>query len=257
MRQLLMLGFYCEVYRREPLCRVYVNDVLVDEFDIPHTPRKDLWTVDMRLDPTFWSREQFELQSNTPFLKYLELDDGSGQSLDLRVEIKNSDNNHANGFMTKHTRVMLWQCWLAPVKVWQEFDQIYDRWKFCRHNWPKFFGYKTCIDYYLGQRNIVFDNLMIYSEMHFPNITQQLQSEEQLKSHCSNYQHQPQICQERPNLHWTGTWGHYHLTLAKKLGFWRPITDRRRGWWKLNRIPNVKDLYNKYKQYEDTRSTDQ
>jgi hypothetical protein len=54
MRQLLMLGFYCEVYKREPLCRVYVNDVLLDEFNIPHTPQKEIeWNSDIILDPKF------------------------------------------------------------------------------------------------------------------------------------------------------------------------------------------------------------
>ena len=57
MRQLLMLGFYCEVYKKEPLCRVYVNDVLLDEFNIPHTPRKKIeWNSDIILDPKFFNR---------------------------------------------------------------------------------------------------------------------------------------------------------------------------------------------------------
>jgi hypothetical protein len=231
--------------------------VLVDEFNIPHTIYKDELTLNLRLDPKFYSKEQYQLQENPPFIRFLELDDGGGHSLDLRVEIQNNDNNYANGFMTQHTRVMLCQCWLASCKVWAEFDQIYDRWKFSRHNWQKCFGYKTCIDYYLGRWNLALDNLAIHADMHFPNITQQLQSEEQLKSRCSNHQDLPRTWQESPNQYWTGTSGYFHLNLVKKLGFWRHITDRRRGWWKLNKIPNVKDLYNKDKQYENTRSIDQ
>jgi hypothetical protein len=253
-----MLGFNGEVYRREPLCRVYVNEMLVDEFNIPHTPRKDIeFEGNTILDPTVWSQEQYQLQANPPFLKYLELDDGGGHSLDLRVEIQNNDNNYANGFMTKHTLVRLSQCWVTPVKVWEEYEQIYDRWKFSRHNWQKCFGYKTCIGYYLGRRNFALENLAIHADMHFPNITQQLQSEEQLKSHYSNYQHQPQIWQEFPSQYWTGTSGYFHLILTKKLGFWRHSTDRRRGYWKLSLINNVKDLHDKYKSYEDTGNINQ
>jgi hypothetical protein len=233
-----------------------VNDVLVDEFDIPHTPRKDSLPPEMQLDPAI-AKKKNKVILNTLFLKCLEFDDADQRSVDLRVEIENNDNNYANGFMTQHTRVMLNQCWLAPVKVWKQFDQIWYRWKFSRHNWQKCFGYKTCIGYYLGRRNVALDNLAIHADMHFPNITQQLQSEEQLKSHYSNYQHQPQIWQEFPNQYWTGTSGYFHLILTKKLGFWRHSTDRRRGWWKLSMIPNVKDLYDKYRSNEDKRNTDQ
>jgi hypothetical protein len=256
MRQLLMLGFYCEVYRREPLCRIYVNDVLVDEFDIPHSPFKDSSTPDMKLDPTHWTKEQLLLQFNPPFLKFLELDDAGKRSLDLRVEIQNNDNNYANGFMTQYSRVMLCQCWLAPVKVWEEFDQIADRWKFSKRNWQKYFGYKKIINYYLGLRNNVVDSLAIYANLYFPDIVRTPRSTEQQKSYFSNYQNLPRIMQDEPARHWIGSSGYFHLTLVKKLGFWRHSTDRRRGWWKIAPLKNVKDLYDKYKQYEDTRSTD-
>ena len=247
MRQLLMLGFYCEVYRREPLCRVYVNDVLADEFNIPHTPKIDAWTPDMKLDPAFWSPEQYQLQSDPPFFKLLELDDAGEKFIDIRVEIQNSDNNYANGFMTRYSRVMFRQCWLAPVKIWERFDQILDRWKYSLKNWHKW--QNNPAHYFAGLRNRVFDNLALHSDMNFPGITQQTESKEQ--------QDLPQYYKECPNEHWTGTSGHFHLTLAKKLGFWRHSTDRRRGWWKLSLIKNVKDIYDKYIQYEDPRNTNQ
>ena len=252
MRQLLMLGFYCEVYRREPLCRVYVNDVLIDEFNIPHTPiKKDLLPPNVRLDPAFWAQEQYQLQSDPPFLKFIEFDDADQRSIDFRVEIKNDDNNYTNGFMTRHTRIMLCQCWLAPVKVWEQFEQIRNRWRFSRPTWQKYFGYKKFIDYYLGYRNVVLDNLAAYAYMHFPNITQRARSKEQLKIFFNNYQDLPPWWQESPKKHWVGSSGYFHLTLAKKLGFWRHSKDQRRGWWGLSWINNMKDLYDKYKQYEN------
>jgi hypothetical protein len=229
--------------------------MLVDEFNIPHTPKINLWSNEMTLDPMYWCKDQGYLESNIPFLKILELDDTGERSMDLRVEIHNDDNNYANGFMTQSTLVLLCQCWLAPVKVWEQFDQIWDRWKYSRHNWNKYYNHTRSVTYYYpGWRNHIFDNLAIYADMHFPNITQQLQSEEQLKSHCSNHQDLPQIWQEFPNLHWTGASGYFHLSLAKKLGFWRHSTDRRRGYWKLSLIKNVKDLYDKYRNDEDKRS---
>jgi hypothetical protein len=71
MRQLLMLGFYCEVYRREPLCRVYVNNVCVDEFNIPHTPNNNSWNLDKQLDPAVWNlEEQFNYNQTHRLLNF-------------------------------------------------------------------------------------------------------------------------------------------------------------------------------------------
>ena len=257
MRQLLVLGFYCEVYRREPLCRIYVNDILLDEFDIPHTPIINTWGSEVHLDPAYWSRDQIELKSNPLFFKFLELDDAGENSMDIRVEIQNNDNNYANGFMTRYSRVKFRQCWLAPVKMWEEFDQIQDRWKFDRKKRQNKINY--IVQYYPGRRNYVFDNFMIYADMHFPDIKQQPLSDQCKKGVIYNGHFHPQLWKEYPDEHWVGSSGHYRLTLVKKLGFWRHSTDRRRGWWKLAKISvnNVKDLYDKYKQYEDTRSIDQ
>jgi hypothetical protein len=253
-----MLGFYCEVYKKEPLCRVYVNDVLVDEFNIPHTPRKKIeWNSDIILDPKFFNRTFFRAQSNPLFLKYIELDNAGADALDIRLEIQNNDNNYANGFMSQHTRIQLSYFYIIPVKVLDNIDCIWDRWKFSSHNRHKYYGHKKSIAYFFsGWRNYVFDNFANHMNLHFPDITQHPQSEEQLKSRCSNYQDLPTQWQDHPGAHWIGSSGYCHLTLAKKLGFWRLSTDRRRGWWRISRIESVKYLYDKYLQYENTRSTD-
>ena len=259
MRQLLILGYYCKVYRREPLCRVYIDDVLVDEFNIPHThhANQELVPICWSLDPTYWSQDEFDVKSNTLFLKFIELSNTDGKFLDLKIEIQNNDNNYANGFMTKNTCIMLRQCWLAPIKVWEEFDQIRDRWKFSRHNWNRYFkGTRSIAHYYTGTRNIALYNLARYADRNFADINQQLQSIGQKKLPYSNhqvYQHN----RFNPSDHWQGSSGYFHLTLAKKLGFWRPSMYRRRGWWKFSAISDVKGLYDKYKNYEDKRSTDQ
>jgi hypothetical protein len=245
-----MLGFLCEVYKREPLCRVYVNDVLVDEFNIPHTPRKDCEFI--RLDPKFLTPDFVRLQSNPPFLKYIEFDNAGADALDIRVEIQNNDNNYANGFMTNHTRVMLSQCFLISAKVLDSIDQIRDRWKFRRKNWHKCYGHKKSVaQFYSGQRTSIFDNFASHMNLHFPDITQHPQSEEQLKSQVSNYQDLPTQWQDNPAEHWIGSSGYCHVTLKKKLGFWRPSTDRRRGCWKMGEIDAVKYIYDKYLQYEN------
>ena len=34
MKYLLVVGFHCDVYRREPRARLFFNDKLIDEFNI-------------------------------------------------------------------------------------------------------------------------------------------------------------------------------------------------------------------------------
>lgn len=252
MRQLLILGFYCGVYQREPLCRVYVNDVLVDEFNIPHTPRKEVEFIP--LDPKFFNIHFNRLQSNPPFLKYIELDNGETDALDIRVEIQNNNNNYANGFMTNHTRVMLSQCFLLSKNTLERLDSMQNDFKFSRKNQHKYYKKKNIVDYYAlpnSNRTRIFDNFANSMNLHFPDITQHPQSEEQLKSHCSNHQYLPVLWQDSPANHWIGSSGYYHVTLKKKLGFWRLSTDRRWGRWGLGNDDAVKYLYDKYLRYEN------
>ena len=91
MRQLLILGFYCGVYKKEPLCRVYVNDVLLDEFDIPQSDKVAVETDPM--DPLKSHKQLQNFTTNPPFLKYIEFDDAGADSLDVVIKIHNDDNN--------------------------------------------------------------------------------------------------------------------------------------------------------------------
>ena len=256
MRQLLVLGFYCEVFKREPICRVYANGVLIDEFNIAHTPRTDALELDagLTLDKTFWSKEEFLFKSNTPFLKLIEFDDVDSKFLDLRVEIQNDDNNYSNGFMNKYTSIMLCQCWLASVKIWDEFEQIQNRWRFSLPNRHRCVGRSISVaQYYSGSRNHVLDNFAQYADLNFPDITQQSLTNERL----FNHKHMPRMWKEHPDQYWIGSTGYYYLPLKKKLGFWKHRDDRRRGWCKWSLVRNLQNLYHKYRSNEDTRSTDQ
>ena len=140
MRQLLMLGFYCEVYRREPLCRVYVNDVLVDEFNIPHQCAQAQLKMDplYQLLPTRDNKALQHLKTNQPFLQYIEFEDAGGDALDVVLRIHNDDNNYANGFMSKYTDIVLSQVYLTSKKVLENIDSIVNDYKFNRKNWRKY-----------------------------------------------------------------------------------------------------------------------
>ena len=236
MRQLLMLGFYCEVYRREPLCRIYINDVLVDEFNIPQSDRADIET-DV-LDPLN-SRKRLENErTNPPFLKYIEFDDAGADSLDVVLRIQNDDNNYANGFMSKYTHITLSHLFLVSKKILENTDNLRNNFKFSQKNWEKY----NCniVDYWAySNRNRMFGNLVIGSniKLNFPNILTKFN-----RYSIGRYK--------------IGSSGHFRLTLKKKLGFWRHSEKISMGYWLLGSIDTVTNFYDKYKQYEDKRSND-
>ena len=244
MRQLLMLGFYCEVYRREPLCRVYVNDVLADEFNIPHSEEVAVEMNSFRgwnpLNPTYLDpllpRKRLEnFITNPSFLKYIEFDDAGADSLDVVLRIQNDDNNYANGFMSRYTHITLSHLFLNSRKVLENINNIKNNFKFSRKNWEK--CKRNIVDWYTyNNRNQIFENLIHNTTPNFPG------------------------CNIIPNEHLgtykIGSSGHYHLTLKKKLGLWNTGKRNSKGIWRLGYIDHVKYLYDKYKQYEDKRSND-
>ena len=257
MRQLLMLGFYCEVYRREPRCRVFVNNVLLDEFNITHAPSKQ-GSVDSstRLSPQYFSQEYIRLKLDTPFLKYIEFDDQGAKEADIRIEIQNDDNNYANGFMNKSTCVMMLYTFLLSEKLLNNLDDLKNNWKFSFKNHR--IQSKRDIDiYYSNRKNQIFENFVVEMVLKFPGIDQEQISVEEVKKHHDNWRDLPPMWRNYTGEHLIGSTGYFHLKLKKKLGFWRHVADRRKGRWKIGQIVLlVEELYNKYKHYEDPRSTD-
>ena len=229
MRQLLILGFYCGVYKEEPLCRVYVNDVLVDEFDIPQSDK-----VAIEIDPMDPLKSHKQLQNfttNPPFLKYIEFDDAGADSLDVVLRIQNDDNNHANGFMSKHTHVTLSHVFLASKKALENVDNIQNNFKFSRQNWKKY--NRDIVDFYAFSRTQIFNNFVGDTEANFPGI------------HPGDNMSAYKIV----------TSGYYNLTVKKKLGFWRDSKTSSKGYWRLGHDEEVKYFYDKYKQHEDQRNS--
>jgi len=114
MRYLLVVGFACEVYRKEPRARIYINNQLIDEFNIKH--HTDTYTDKIKefdkknhpLQPYHWdlgNKIDFE---NYPPLQFYEIDiDKNQQHLDISIHIKNGDSNYNNGFISKRTILQL------------------------------------------------------------------------------------------------------------------------------------------------------
>lgn len=133
MRYLLVIGFACDIYRREPLARIFVGDKLIDEFNIPH--HKDTFDIAMK---NFWQNNHI-LQpilneyvtnleiKNFPPLRFYEVDiERIPDKLELRIDINNSDSNHSNGFITRSTLLKLKVFYFFPInqKLWSRLDKI-------------------------------------------------------------------------------------------------------------------------------------
>lgn len=246
MKQILALGFYSNVYRKEPLCRIYKNEQFLDEFTIPHTPTgKNLGNNDTSLDPNYINAQHTEYQNNSCYWKIIEFDDRGQDFLEFKIELKLDDNNYSNGFMTKCSLAMFSQCYLASENVCKKIDRLEKKWKFTRSylikNHDPVDTLKKLSD---PMRNLVFQNLALHSVISFPGI-EQLDISEKMMHRCTRGK-LPKMYRDYPPTHWIGSSGYFHLTLKKKFGFWRCATDGRFGRWKLGHSYIVKDLYDKY-----------
>jgi hypothetical protein len=114
MRYLLVVGFACEVYRKEPRARIYINNQLIDEFNIKHhtdthTDKiKEFNKKNHPLQPYDWNlRHKIDFE-NYPPMQFYEVDiDKNQQHLNISIHIKNSDSNYNNGFISHSTILQL------------------------------------------------------------------------------------------------------------------------------------------------------
>ena len=122
MKYLLVVGFACDIYRQEPRARIFVGDKLIDEFYIPH--HKDIlpnvikeFQQNKHILQPFSRIEEFNIQiNNFPPLRFYEVEiDTTLNQAELRIEIKNSDSNYTNGFITNSTLIKLQLCYFFPL----------------------------------------------------------------------------------------------------------------------------------------------
>ena len=132
MKYLLVVGFACDVYRRQPRARIFVRDKLIDEFYI--LPHKDTLTPAMEnlknlniLQP-FSRIEENNIQINSfPPLRFYEIEiDTTLDKTELCIEIENSDSNNTNGFITNSTLIKIQVCYFFPLhqKLLSRFQEI-------------------------------------------------------------------------------------------------------------------------------------
>lgn len=118
MRYLLVVGFACDVYRREPRARIFVGDKLLDEFNILHDSSEktdsafNFPLLDPHLRIKFFERQI----RNFPSLRFYEVEiDKNMDEVILRINIENNDNNYTNGFISKSTLIKLQVCMFFPI----------------------------------------------------------------------------------------------------------------------------------------------
>lgn len=122
MRYLLVIGFACDVYRREPQARLYLDDQLIDDFNISQNldyvcvALHNCKTKLHRLQPFSHSTHDNLLIQNFPALRFYEVEiDKKIERLSIRIDINNSDSNYTNGFMTKTTLIRFKYCHFFPL----------------------------------------------------------------------------------------------------------------------------------------------
>jgi hypothetical protein len=131
MRYLLVVGFFCDIYRREPRARLFFNDQLIDEFNIKNqTEIKNLkqpWReIKHPLEPISIKDCREHYIKSLPILRFYELDvDKQLKQTSVRVDILNDDSNFTNGFISKSTLLKFSFLSLFPVdkKIYKWFNE--------------------------------------------------------------------------------------------------------------------------------------
>lgn len=120
MKYLLVVGFACKVYKKEPRARIFIGGKLIDEFYISHSKRglatRNFWQNLHMLQP-YPNIELLNMQTNSfPPLRFYEIDiDQSKDQLKLHIDIDNDDSNYTNSFITESTLLQLQIFYFFPL----------------------------------------------------------------------------------------------------------------------------------------------
>jgi hypothetical protein len=289
MKQVIFLGFYCQIYKKAPTARIYVGDVMIDEIEIPEYYTEEyvrdkklsflssenvdntflvtqLHIGPTELDPSlfekkhildnfWWDKKgmskisftevckEFDPEFNTlsnikhPKILVYVIDDEVLKTAQykLRIEIKNSDSDYTNGFMSKSTLVYLSHFYMIPYTLFKDpinyaenFLQIFSR-RSRSYNLQKILSYyrkKIGWPLNLNQHFMLVDNTGKQRKKLDPVF---------------------------------GGDAVLHITMEKKHGIYWAKSITPKGFFYLNRF-FVKDfivpLNNKYKQNENQGNTD-
>lgn len=98
MKWSLIYEFDVEIYRRAPTVRIYLQDILINEF-----------TLDRKKTEVIEFEYSAQSQNN------------------LVIEFHNNDNNYSNGFMTKYTAIIPIYFYIVPYAFAEHYKNIFTR----------------------------------------------------------------------------------------------------------------------------------
>ena len=132
MKYLLVLGFSCKVYKKEPRIRLFFNEQLIDEFNISNYPKsinfirnvEKILNLKHPLEPYAEKTIIKYIKDFMPPLRFYNLNiEDQLQRSHIRIDVDNNDNNYNNGFMTKSTLLQFKILSLLPAdrKIYEWF----------------------------------------------------------------------------------------------------------------------------------------
>jgi hypothetical protein len=230
MNQVIFLSFNCFTFKKSPKAQLLINDVFIDEFEIPEFISND-FLENIRDNEDYKSyiqrSEKQVIKGKSPMIKLWEIDNSAfDRNNQNKIEIKifNDDNNYTNGLMTLSTLIELKDFYILPKKLLS--TNILDRYRFKQKN---FKAIDKIADYY-KQRTVFFENLNEYT-------------------HFTRDWDKKTVLAEKYIVGGSGTFR--CLTYAKH-GFQK--SDTKPGYWRI-RNENMKYIINKYsKAYENQRN---
>jgi hypothetical protein len=238
MRYLLVVGFFCRVYRQEPRARLFLNDQLIDEFNIQHhTENNDLERLlqenKHQLDPSHNKRTPEYYRKLLPCLRFYQIDvDDQLKQSQIVIDIDNNDCDYTNGFMRRSTLLQLRILSLLPEdkKIYSWFLQrMRDRRNTDRYPWYRREGINRLFS--------------------LDNVTW-------IGNNGQNFHNKPKI-HAMKNFNIGGN-GRLHCEIIKKYGIWSTkFQDHHmRSYTHFVDNPTLDAIYNKYEQHENQRNTD-
>jgi hypothetical protein len=172
MSEILFLGFACTIFKKSPLCRIYIDDTLVDEFDIPHTCDKKNLQQMSTLHDNIWGDlipENIYFNQILPHIhiKAINFNTNNKKNIKLKIHSYVHDNNYTNGFISKTTLCSFKFCYIIDkkhIKNFQNLDLILKKFHKIniipktKHRWHSFYDFnkKKC-----------FENLLYFSKYNY------------------------------------------------------------------------------------------
>ena len=287
MKQVIFLGFHCQIYKKAPVARIYVGDVMIDEIEIPEFYTEE-YMKDGQLTITNknkslnvyelkkynWSPNELHIgtQNNNHVLQppwyikkfsYLTFKDTCNKADPLgetnkiikhpkifvyviddeilkqsqgtiKIEIKNTDSNYSNGFMTQSTLLYLSVFYMIPYMLFKDPINYGQRYLDLFSRESTTYNVKKMILFYKTR----------------------LQWPKNFNDYFTVYQNN---IKKKAVENVVGGNAKFQIEMKKKYGIYWPKDVYTSGFFWLNRF-FIKDfvvpLNNKYKQNENQRNTD-